>query len=70
MEFLKINDVLQKLKISRSHLYSLIKNDNEFPTPIKLSRKNVVFNNISIENWMASKSQEFERFDNFQSCYI
>ena len=70
MEFLKINDVLQKLKISRSHLYFLIKNDNEFPHAIKLSRKNVVFDKAKIEIWMTSKSQEFERFDNFQSCYI
>ena len=39
MEFLKIDEVLQKLKISRSHLYSLMKNDTEFPSPIKLSKK-------------------------------
>jgi predicted DNA-binding transcriptional regulator AlpA len=63
MEFLNMNDVLQKLKISKSFLYRLLKNDESFPKPIKLSnRRNTVFNKDDIEYWMSSKFTQLDLF--------
>jgi predicted DNA-binding transcriptional regulator AlpA len=56
MEFLNMNDVLQKLKISKSFLYRLLKNDESFPKSIKLSpKRNKVWMKDDIEKWMSNK---------------
>jgi len=56
MEFISVNDVLKKLKISKSYLNRLRKNDDSFPQPIRLSKKrNTVFNLEEIEIWMKNK---------------
>jgi predicted DNA-binding transcriptional regulator AlpA len=61
MEFLNMNDVLKKLNISKSFLYKLLKNDDSFPKPIKLShRRNTVFNKDDIEYWMSSKFTQLD----------
>jgi predicted DNA-binding transcriptional regulator AlpA len=56
MEFLNMNDVLKKLKISKSFLYRLLKNDESFPKSIKLSpKRNKVWMKDDIEKWMSNK---------------
>jgi predicted DNA-binding transcriptional regulator AlpA len=56
MEFISIDEVLQKLKVSRSYLYSLMKHDKDFPKSCRLSNcRNVVFSKNDIEEWMSNK---------------
>jgi predicted DNA-binding transcriptional regulator AlpA len=56
MEFISVNDVLKKLKISKSYLNRLRKNDDSFPKAVKLSeRRNTVFCLEEIEDWMSQK---------------
>jgi predicted DNA-binding transcriptional regulator AlpA len=56
MQFISVNDVLKKLKISKSYLNRLRKNDDSFPKPVKLSeRRNTVFCLEEIEKWMKNK---------------
>lgn len=56
MQFISVNDVLKKLKISKSYLNRLRKNDDSFPQSIRLSKKrNTVFNLEEIEIWMKNK---------------
>ena len=56
MEFLNMNDVLQKLKISKSYLSRLQKNDENFPKCVKLSSsRNTVWMKDDIEKWMSNK---------------
>ena len=56
MQFISVNDVLKKLKISKSYLNRLRKNDDSFPKAVKLSeRRNTVFCLEEIEDWMSQK---------------
>lgn len=56
MQFISVNDVLKKLKISKSYLNRLRKNDDSFPKSVKLSeRRNTVFCLEEIEKWMKNK---------------
>jgi predicted DNA-binding transcriptional regulator AlpA len=56
MQFISVNDVLKKLKISKSYLNRLRKNDDSFPKAVKLSeRRNTVFCLEEIEKWMSNK---------------
>ena len=71
MEFLNMNDVLKKLNISKSFLYKLLKNDDSFPKPIKLSnRRNTVFNKDDIEYWMSSKFTQLDLFKHHHGIMV
>lgn len=56
MEFLTILDVLNKLKISKSFLYTLRREDKDFPHPVRLSsNRKILFERTEIEAWMIDK---------------
>ena len=66
MEFLSMNDVLKKLKVSKSYLNRLRKNDDSFPKAVKLSdKRNTVFNKVDVENWMYTKI--YKQLDIFEN---
>ena len=55
MQLLTVRDVLNKLKISKSFLYKLMRNDSSFPSPAKFSKRNTMFSNEDIEIWISNK---------------
>ena len=66
MEFISMNDVLKKLKVSKSYLNRLRKNDDSFPKAVKLSdKRNTVFNKVDVENWMYTKI--YKQLDIFEN---
>lgn len=66
MEILTISDVLKKLKISKSFLYKLMRNDESFPKPTKLSKRNTIFNSVEIELWISKKFNVYKQIDLFE----
>ena len=72
MEFLSMNDVLKKLKISKSYLNRLRKNDDSFPKSVKLSNKrNTVFNKADVENWMYTRIyKQLDIFENQEGVLL
>ena len=46
--------VLKTINISKTHLYRLIK-AGEFPQPIKLSARVVVWEEKAVDDWLAQK---------------
>ena len=64
MEFLTILDVLNKLKISKSFLYTLRREDKDFPHPVRLSsNRKLVFDKNEIEAWMIDKLNSHKDID-------
>ncbi len=55
MEFIKIKELCKKLSLSKSFIYSMIRSNN-FPHPIKLSRKSAMWLLLDIEEWMILKN--------------
>jgi len=64
MEFLRPKDVIKKMKISRTLLYSYIKK-GVFPKPIKMSPTISVWLNTEIENIMIAMYKQ-ENEDNLK----
>jgi len=52
MKWLKIKEVAAKLGISVGHVRFIGATDPDFPRPIKLSSRIVVYEEGSIEKWM------------------
>ncbi len=59
MQLLTVRDVLNKLKISKSFLYKLMRNDESFPKPSKFSKRNVMFRSEDIDVWVSNKFNEY-----------
>ncbi|MBA4143961.1 MAG: AlpA family phage regulatory protein [Nitrosospira sp.] len=58
--FIKIRRVLDKVGISKSHLYALVAK-KQFPAPIKLGRRSSVWMEPEVDEWMdAAESQREE----------
>lgn len=55
MEILRVEDLIQMLKISRPTLYRWLKQDN-FPKPIHLGPKTPVWRQSDIEEWISQKN--------------
>lgn len=57
MKWLKRKDIAAKLGVSYNHIRLAIEKDPEFPRPIRLSEKVIVFDEGAVEDWMRSKSE-------------
>jgi predicted DNA-binding transcriptional regulator AlpA len=66
MQLLTVRDVLKKLKISKSFLYKLMRNDESFPRPAKFSTRNTMFISEEIEQWISKKFKEYKQIDLFE----
>ncbi len=53
-QFLRLNHLKQRLGVSGSHIWALVKAGN-FPKPIKLSENCTAWNAAEIEAWAQSK---------------
>lgn len=51
MEILRIRDLVKKLNISKSTIYTMV-NDGKFPKPSKISRNISCWNNLDIDKWI------------------
>lgn len=56
-KLLKINEVIQIVKCSRSSIYYEI-NNGDFPKPIKLMKRSVAWLESDINNWVEKKIAE------------
>ena len=54
---LRINSVIERTGISKTHLYRLI-NANKFPRPVKVSEGVSVWDFDLIDQWLSSKFEE------------
>lgn len=54
---LRLPDVLNRTKLSRSRLYELLA-DNKFPAPVKLGGKILAFSDKEIEEWIEARLAE------------
>lgn len=54
---LRINSVLERTGVSKTHLYRLI-NAKKFPRPVKLSERVSVWDAELIDQWLSSKFKE------------
>lgn len=55
-EFLSAKEVCRRLRISRTTLWRLQRDDATFPTPVSVSRRSVRFGWRSIEHWLEAKA--------------
>lgn len=60
MKLLRVKSVAEKLDASRSTVFRLMKSD-DFPKPIKLSARHIVFVEAEIDQWVSSKRSIDER---------
>jgi prophage regulatory protein len=51
MELLRISDLVKKLNISKSTIYTMV-NTGEFPKPSKISRNISIWNNVDVDKWI------------------
>lgn len=51
---LRCFEVIEKVKISKTHIYRLI-NQGKFPKPTKISERISVWNEHEIDAWLAAK---------------
>jgi len=56
-ELLTMNEVSDLVRLSRSQINILIKEDN-FPSPIQLSPKRFVFEKSAVESWINNKIEK------------
>jgi prophage regulatory protein len=54
---LRINSVIERTGVSKTHLYRLI-NANKFPRPVKVSEGVSVWDSELIDQWLSSKFEE------------
>ena len=59
MQFLKIADVEEKVGLKKSEIYRRI-SIGDFPPPLRLGRRAVVWVDQQVEAWMARKVEEAE----------
>ena len=60
MKYLRLADLVQKLGISRSSIYNRLK-DSDFPKPIKLYERTVVFDELEVNEYMKMKKLKARR---------
>jgi prophage regulatory protein len=53
-KIIRLPTVIERTKISRSSIYSFVKNGT-FPTPIKLSVRSIGFLESEIEDWINNR---------------
>lgn len=51
---LRINSVIERTGVSKTHLYRLIQAE-KFPRPVKLSERVSVWDASDVDQWLASK---------------
>ena len=59
MRYLRIQDVKNKTKLCKSHIWEQVKKNN-FPQPIKLSPRVTVWDEDELDSWMR-KQKEISR---------
>ena len=52
---LKLNEVQQRVALSRSSIYLMVKESN-FPKPVKIGKRAVAWSEASITRWLAERS--------------
>jgi len=57
-QHLSLEDVLEKLNMSRTTLYEL-RARKDFPLPIKLSKRRIVWSQSSIEQWLSERLADY-----------
>lgn len=57
MQFLRIQDVVNKVTIKKSEIWERVKKGT-FPNPISLSPRVTVWDNADVEDWMKSQKNE------------
>lgn len=58
IQFYSISEVMQRLKIGRTKLWQLEREDPAFPKLVKLTDRRRVFVKAEIDQWIASKVAE------------
>ncbi|MGZ4998327.1 MAG: helix-turn-helix transcriptional regulator [Methylobacter sp.] len=54
MSLLKLKDVIEKVKLSRSSIYSLSK-AGAFPAPLRLSERRIAWRTEDVDNWLNNR---------------
>ncbi|MGZ5056251.1 MAG: helix-turn-helix transcriptional regulator [Methylobacter sp.] len=54
MSLLKLKDVIEKVKLSRSSIYSLTK-AGAFPPPLRLSERRIAWRTEDVDNWLNNR---------------
>ena len=57
MQIIRINELVDKVRLSRSTIWRLCKS-SDFPKPIQLSQRSVGFDLEMIEIWLANRAQK------------
>jgi predicted DNA-binding transcriptional regulator AlpA len=55
VKWIRTAEVAEKLAISTSGLKALMDRDVDFPKPMRVSERHIVFDEEAIERWMRSK---------------
>lgn len=55
MKWIRTSDLAKKLALSLTGLKVLIDREPNFPKPIRVSERHVVFDEEAVEEWMRSK---------------
>ena len=64
MQYLRITDVVEKTKLSKSHIWELSKSGN-FPIPINLSPRVTVWVESEVDNWMVEQQKISKNKSNY-----
>jgi|APLak6261667961_1056064.scaffolds.fasta_scaffold23026_2 prophage regulatory protein len=54
MSLMRLKDVIEKVKLSRSSIYSLTK-AGAFPAPLRLSERRIAWRQEDVENWLNNR---------------
>lgn len=57
-QYLSTAELLDMMRISRPTLHKLLKHEKDFPKPIFLSKRKMIFNLKSIKNWLKKRGDE------------
>lgn len=57
-QYLSTAELLDMMRISRPTLYKLLKHEKDFPKPIFLGKRKMIFNLKSIKNWLKERGDE------------
>jgi prophage regulatory protein len=60
MQVIRMHEVIQKTKLSRSTIWRLYKY-SDFPKPIQLTQRSVCFDLDQIEDWLNKRPQKYQR---------
>lgn len=58
MNLLRINQICQKLSVSRATLHRIMKSDSSFPRPIPITKNLSAFSDEEVENWIKMRAQK------------